>query len=111
MANAEFEVRRVTFDLSDPDGTWVEVECGPTSDGTLGVEGVHRREFPRVLSPEAREEVWAMVRSLDFLTGDGWTYRPAAYIARMLALNDDLLAGKISREEYIRRMTNLSVAG
>lgn len=111
MANAEFEVRRITFDLSDPERTWVEVECGPTSDGTLGVEGVHRREFPRVLTPEAREEVWTKVRSLDFLAGEGWTYTPAAYIARMLALSDELHAGTISREEYLQRMTNLSVAG
>jgi len=46
MATAYYEVIRLVFDIK-PDYTEVEVWCGPTSDGTLGVQGVHKKTFPK----------------------------------------------------------------
>lgn len=46
MANATYEVLKISFEFK-PDWTDVEVWCGPTSDGTLGVQGVHKKVFPK----------------------------------------------------------------
>lgn len=45
VANATFEIREIRF-VIEPELTHAYVLCGPTSDGTLGVQGWHHRAFP-----------------------------------------------------------------
>ena len=56
MADTTFRVERIVFDIK-PDYTEVEVWCGPPSDGMLGVQGCHKKTFPKETS------------CLDILTG------------------------------------------
>ena len=49
MTNATYKVEKLVFDIKG-DYTEVEVWCGPTSDGTLGVQGVHKKTFPKSMS-------------------------------------------------------------
>jgi hypothetical protein len=46
MATAFYEVTKLIFTINS-DFTEVEVWCGPTSDGMLGVQGVHKKTFPK----------------------------------------------------------------
>lgn len=46
MATSYYEILRIAFEFKQ-DWTEVEVVCGPTSDGTLGVQGSHRKVFPK----------------------------------------------------------------
>lgn len=45
MANAAYEIRELRF-VIEPEMTHAFVLCGPTSDGTLGVQGWHHKAFP-----------------------------------------------------------------
>lgn len=103
MANASFEVNRISFILTDPEKTIVEVECGPMSDGTLGVEGVHRKAYPAIIC-DRMDEIWKEIGTLDFLVGEGWEYTPAPYITAMLNLSEEMIAGRVTIEEYIERL-------
>lgn len=46
MATSYYEVIRLVFDIK-PDYTEVEVWCSAPSDGMLGVQGVHKKTFPK----------------------------------------------------------------
>jgi hypothetical protein len=46
MATTYYEVIKLVFEIK-PDYTEVEVWCGPASDGLLGVQGVHKKTFPK----------------------------------------------------------------
>jgi hypothetical protein len=46
MANSTYEVLKVSFEFK-PEWTEVEVICGPPSDGMLGVQGSHKKVFPK----------------------------------------------------------------
>lgn len=58
MADAMVEVREMRF-VIEPGVTHCYVAYGPTSDGTLGVQGWHKRTFPESMSV------------IDILTGIG----------------------------------------
>jgi hypothetical protein len=47
--SATYEILSIKFTFEK---TWTEVEvvCGPASDGTLGVQGVHKKTFPPDMS-------------------------------------------------------------
>lgn len=46
MADAKYEVLEINFKF-EPDYTEVTVVCGPPSDGMLGVQGTHKKTFPK----------------------------------------------------------------
>lgn len=46
MADAKYEVLEMRFKI-EPELLQVWVYCGPTSDGTLGVQGWHHKTFPK----------------------------------------------------------------
>lgn len=105
MATASFNVCRITINLTDAARTWVEVDCGPTSDGTLGVEGTHRREYPAMLPPDQWDGLWEEVRTLKFLTSPLWQYTPAEHIAQALDLGEKFVMGDLSLEDYVAKLT------
>ena len=57
MADSTFETLELRFRF-EPHWTEAYVLCGPTSDGMLGVQGWHKKQFP----PE--------VSAVDILLGD-----------------------------------------
>lgn len=46
MANAKYEVLDIHFNF-EKDWTMVTVVCGPSSDGMLGIQGSHKKTFPK----------------------------------------------------------------
>ncbi len=46
MATAYYETKEIRF-VIEPELLQVYVLCGPTSDGTLGVQGWHHKTFPK----------------------------------------------------------------
>lgn len=46
MGKATYEVVAINFEF-EKDFTLVTVICGPTSDGMLGVQGTHKKTFPK----------------------------------------------------------------
>lgn len=113
MANASFKVNRISFEvnrisfiLTDPEKTIVEVECGPTSDGTLGVEGVHRKAYPAIIR-DRMDEIWKEIGTLAYLVGEGWEYTPAPHITARLDLSMEFVEGRITFEDFVRRLDEI----
>ncbi len=46
MGKATYQVKEINF-IFEPDYTEVTVVCGPPSDGMLGVQGAHKKTFPK----------------------------------------------------------------
>jgi hypothetical protein len=64
MANALYEVLELRFKI-EPELLQVYVCCGPTSDGTLGVQGWHHKTFPK--SRDVLDVLTKEIAKQDFL--------------------------------------------
>lgn len=73
MADATFDVLELRV-VVEPELTHLYVLCGPTSDGTLGVQGWHRRTIPPSLV--ALDVLRDDLTSGAYLTSQDWA--PAA---------------------------------
>lgn len=76
MANATYEVLELRV-LVKKDWTELYVLCGPTSDGTLGVQGWHHRVISRdTAALTALEEA---LRTGEYLTSLEWSQKAPPY--------------------------------
>lgn len=75
MANSTFEILELRI-VVEPELTHLYVLCGRTSDGTLGVQGWHRKTIPASAQPGAIEILAEDVASGAYLTSPEWS--PAA---------------------------------
>ena len=79
MATARYEIRELRF-IIQPEMTHAFVLCGPTSDGTKGVQGWHHKAFPPSVSVS---DILAddIARSA-YLAGAGWSRLAPTEVSR-----------------------------
>jgi hypothetical protein len=64
MANSTYEVLSIKFTFL-PDWTECEVVCGPPSDEMMGVQGMHKKVFPKEMS--AKDILMGPISKGDYL--------------------------------------------
>jgi len=69
MANSRYEVLEIAFRF-EPDWTEVSVVCGPSSDGTLGIQGRHTKIFSKERS--AIDILANEIANQEYLVGEDW---------------------------------------
>lgn len=74
MADATYDLLELRV-VIEPELTHLYVRCGPTSDGTLGVQGWHRRTLA-ASQPDALQVLRDDLTSYAYLTSQDWA--PAA---------------------------------